>query len=133
MGTDIHPHLEVKVGSHWHHYSCPTINRNYELFTYLQDTFPIRGIPQDSSVITKHDFLMPGNNWKHTWLDVTDLRALHKWCHERIWTNEEGDPDPNGEFNEYYFDLAWELNPNHYVGVNSYKFDDVRFVFWFDN
>lgn len=129
MGKDIHPHLEVKVGNNWHHYSCPKINRNHTLFDYLLDNYTPNDVPEDMSVVTKRDFLSPGrNDWQHTHINNKGVAAIHKFCHDRIRSDDDGTPNPKAEFSEYYFDLAWELQASNFS-----CYEDVRFIYWFDN
>ncbi len=87
MGCDIHTHLEIKVASRWHHYSSPSIIRNYDLFTKMAGVrsggspiVPIsmpKGLPEKLSVVTKIDY----ENWgldahSTSWFNAKEIKQL---------------------------------------------------------
>lgn len=85
MGCDIHLHTEVKINGAWHHYSCPNVDRNYDLFARMAgvrgDIDPIsepRGIPKDATFLTKFACNHRGiDGHSHSWLNAEEIFILY--------------------------------------------------------
>ena len=127
MGCDIHPHIELKIKGQWEHYSCPRIQRWYALFERIcgvrgdltNAISPPRGLPDDVSIVTKTIWKVEGGHTP-TWLTDKELDSLIRWA-ER----QEGQE-------------SWQHNELGYLCGNMFadrneKFEDCRFVCWFDN
>lgn len=146
MGCDIHLHIEVKVSGKWEHYAAPSVNRWYQLFTWMagvrgDESEAIsrpKGFPEDASDLTKilrNDYGSDGHS--DSWLDHSEIMKLEDlikdWCE-------------SSEKNFFDYDLEHSLLHTYMAG-NSFTahwrysdvrylpegIDDVRFVFWFDN
>lgn len=81
MGCDIHLHIEIKLNGKWEHYGCPSIDRNYRLFTKMAGIknytgiTPIaqpKGLPEDLTIITQFD----AKDWEDD-------------AHDSSWLNKE--------------------------------------------
>lgn len=137
MGCDIHLHVEVKVNGKWEHYSHPRINRNYELFGIMagvrdEDATPIcepKGLPCDLSLITQIDYSYDkGDAHSESWLNRNEIGQLLKR------TGHIG--KFNGDFEHSQLGYA-HGNSYSTIGMEESghpkEYEDVRFVFWFDN
>ena len=137
MGTDIHFHIEVKIDGVWHHYACPTINRNYAIFyimagvresnsrnAYLKTISEPKGLPDNITKITEIDV----NEWdtdahSTSWLSLTDIKMLEDELN-KLELDLEHDV-----LRCYFFGNAFsDLMGKPYDGI-----EDIRFIFWFDN
>lgn len=141
MGCDIHMHVEVKKDGQWHHYAAPSCDRSYQLFTKLAGVRddddgiePIaqpRGIPADASLITRaecEDYGSDGHS--HSWIDQAEIAGVEAWARKQGWT----DPRWKGQDIPW----AWDGYFHCYLNGNGFGhgpeiFEDIRFVFWFDN
>lgn len=141
MGCDIHLHTEVKINGEWHHYSAPSVDRQYMLFAKMAgvrnsyDIEPLalpRGIPDNATFITKFDSdRWGGDGHSHSYLTAPEIHELVLWLKNQV----------------KYFMLhpCWEGDTfgyvfgNHFSDFTKYPVDnpegleDIRFVFWFDN
>jgi hypothetical protein len=140
MGCDIHLHAEIKVNGQWHHYSKPSIDRNYSLFAKMAgvrgDEEPLaepRGFPDDATFTTRFDFEHWGRD-AHTpsWLSGDELQAVCDFYEADAKTY--GDPKRFicAEMDQFgfLFGNGWKLRPGDGHPANV---EDVRWVFWFDN
>lgn len=124
MGCDIHCHSEVKIAGVWHHLNEIDVNRNYRLFSMLAGVrlhpdvpqqFPVRGIPDDATVVTRMQFDSWGDD-AHTpsWISAEEVRKVHDHFHVLIFG--------------YFLGWNWMDEDLKAKGV-----EDARVVFWFDN
>lgn len=135
MGCDIHLHTEVKVAGKWHHMGHPYIKRYYLLFAKMANVRndPVRvidpikrhlGIPEDATELTKLCFALDREsyyNLREGWLDRKQIVELTEWYDRRIPEEAQGLEGVMGYLNHN----AWTCP--------SIEFEDVRFIFWFDN
>lgn len=140
MGCDIHFFTEVKLDGKWHQYAAPNVSRWYGLFEKMAGVrgdvenaiVPPKGIPADASelVMKSYDYW---DSDAHTpsWLNAAEINALEEWLYAY---HKENRPE------EYFYpEKIWGyVNGNGYGGYHKYPdqknlFEDVRFVFWFDN
>jgi hypothetical protein len=144
MGCDIHLHIEVKINGVWHHYSVPPVPRSYVLFGLMAGVRmdmpefhrPKNTLPADISEVTNISAQRFSDGYGHdwSWLSHDEVCQLYKWW-DSYWRGQ-------GKTQE----LSWELDLDHryfgYAEGNSWSddewlrdklFEDVRFVFWFDN
>lgn len=140
MGFDIKAHIEVKIDKKWHHYSCPSILRNYELMDFLggdfhqhvpekngmNDRFKAKGLPEDISVVTRIAYNRDvAILFKPSWLTPDELKIVSSKFPQL-------DPFNIMEGNElgYLFDNSVE---RFYEYRSDYpqEIEDVRMVFWF--
>jgi hypothetical protein len=141
MGCDIHIHVEVKVNGTWHHYSHPSIARNYSLFARMANVrnggniAPIsepRGLPPDVTFTTKIDCDHYGNDGhSHSWLSAKEVAALLEWQNSReIYSPAWSFATSLGCLFSGTWD--WDLHPED---LDAYPpgFEDARLVFWFDS
>ena len=142
MGCNIHLHTEVKIDGAWHHYNCPSVDRNYQVFAKMAgvrsygDIEPIalpRGTPSDASELTKFSCAYLGSDGhSHSWLSAEEISLLIEYINE--------DLKLIGQYN-----WPWHYNNFGYFFGNSWRsfwddidsvptgVQDVRFIFWFDN
>lgn len=142
MGCDIHLHIEIRVAGKWHHYSAPSIARNYELFNILagvrhnpDDPDPIippRGLPEDMTEVTRMDMDGFGKYGHHaSWFGLPEI------CKLTDWLTEQGGFKMGMDLEHHI--LHCYLFRNSFAGVLKYPQDDhhgvedVRFIFCFDN
>lgn len=125
MGCDIHLHVEVKLNGKWEHLGHPTIDRWYLLFGKMagvrtDEVEPLsapKGLPADMSVLTKHDAAgWAGDAHSMSWLGWDEIYALGEWL-----TSTQ----------KRY--LEWEILHMYLPEKGESAFEDLRFVFWFDN
>lgn len=141
MGTDIHLHIELKIGGAWEHYQAPSIFRDYELFAKLagvrrDDPKPIvepRGLPGDVTLLTgleakKHE----GDMHHASWLGPAEIDELRMWweAREELLRKQYENRDYKVFEQEiaggYLFGGSYTLSESHpWV-------QDIRFIFWFD-
>jgi hypothetical protein len=129
MGCDIHLHVEIKISGVWHHYSCPHVNRNYELFERMAGVrgkliyaiSPPKGLPSDISIVTALE--SEGYGHSHSWLGAEEISRLD-----------------DGKYGDMEYDILHSyLFGNSFSGFWRYPNDrpagieDLRFVFWFDS
>lgn len=133
MGCDIHLHIEVMLGGVWHHWSTPHISRYYDLFEKMAGVrgktsnalAPPRGLPHDVTVLTMYCYEQE-NGDAHTmsWLGAKEIADLYDWFEQKY-----GEP--------FESILHCYLLGSGLESVWKYpedrEFDDVRFIFWFDN
>lgn len=141
MGCDIHMHIEVKTEGEWHHYSHPSVRRNYYMFSKMadvrnepEDVEPIagpKGLPDDITKLTELDAdRWEGDAHSHSWLGSEEISTLSAWFDATEYKAK----------NEYSLEcwLHTYLGGN---GLDIHKYpeekpewvEDIRFVFWFDN
>lgn len=141
MGFEIKAHIECKINDQWHHYSCPNILRNYELFDFLGADFSDRGIthdsqrllrkglPPDCSTITKVAFKKDSGKFSSSWIDINELNKVIEKFPELSSFNYDLTP---GLWNHlgYFFDNSVE---GFFLYREDYpeEIQDVRMVFWF--
>ena len=146
MGCDIHMHTEVKIDGQWHHYSYPSVNRNYSLFARLADVRngdgddriePIaapRGLPEDISALTRLDAKKwEGDAHSHSWLNAKEIEDLAEWVKTEL--RRIGWDIPafwEGDQFGYLFGNFWSQFLK-YRSDYPKEIEDIRFVFWFDN
>lgn len=129
MGCDIHPHVEVKIKGKWEHYSCPPIQRWYKLFARICGVrnnpewciTPIakpRGLPADLNIVTRTCYELEEHHTE-TWLTAEELDDLIRWA----------DTNSDGFFQHREFGY---LSGNMFSHREP-EFEDVRFIYWFDN
>jgi hypothetical protein len=137
VGTDIHLHIEVKIEGVWHHYSHPSLRRNYRCFAKLADVrnsgdiTPIaqpRGMPEDATALTK---LMCENRGEdghsHSWLSAEEISEFYVWYEELNleWPDNYVESWLHTYLDNNGFDYTrWDCKPDW--------LEDLRFVFWFD-
>jgi|SanBayMetagenome_1026888.scaffolds.fasta_scaffold12198_3 hypothetical protein len=133
MGFDIKAHIEVKIDKQWHHYSCPSILRNYELMDFLgaenlyhYNRFKAKGLPEDISVVTRIAYNKDTTNlFNPSWLTPDELKIVSSKFPQL-------DPFNIMRGNElgYLFDNSVE---RFYQYREDYpqEIEDVRMVFWF--
>lgn len=139
MGCDIHLHTEVKIKGTWHHYSCPNVNRHYNLFAKMANVRnngkiePIskpRGIPLDAAFLTKFactDYGMDGHS--HSWLNAEEIFILYE---EFGCMLDECYSPAFGYFFGNDWDTFWKYR-NGDSDIIPEGVEDVRYIFWFDN
>lgn len=143
MGCDIHLHTEVKIDGVWHHYSAPSIGRNYSIFAKMagvrkDDPLPIaqpRGVPSDATFLTRFDYEMEGAD-AHTpsWLGAKEIAELVGWIDETFPSTDHLDWESRNI--GYFFGNSFEgfsKHPSDYTGDIERGIEDVRWIFWFDN
>lgn len=130
MGCDIHAHMEVKVNGKWEHWSCPNIDRNYQLFSKMAGVRNYRsidaisepkGLPNDISMLTLLDVKSWGSDGhSHSYLTAYELDILDDWLKD-----EYDFPNSNLEYGilHSYFPES-DFSP---------WAEEYRLVFWFDN
>ncbi len=134
MGFDIKAHIEVKIHKQWHHYSCPSILRNYDLMDFLgaenslsrNNRFKAKGLPEDISVVTRIAYNRDvANLFNPSWLTPDELKIVSSKFPQLdsfniMQGNELGYLFDNSveRFYEYRSDYPQEI-------------EDVRMVFWF--
>lgn len=136
MGAKIHMHIEVKSGDTWHHYAAPAMFRNRVFFDLLGGIYneaaaivPPRGLPEDLSFVTKHDWDQDREGYRlhHPgWLKAEELWTLQEKLNERSLDSKmmlEHDLEA-GLLHTY-------INGNALASHQGW--DDLRFIFWFDN
>ncbi len=144
MGCDIHLHTEVKINGEWHHYSNPSVWRNYTLFALMagvrnedkeiEPISPPRGLPSDMTLLTSFDAdYWAGDAHSASWLGADDLLLLDRRARELgVTQRRESSVFWESDYFGYFFG-------NDYSGFAKYPEDrrkgveDVRFIFWFDN
>lgn len=141
MGCDMHAHMEIKVNGQWHHYSQPSVNRNYDFFSALAgvrrygdtDT-PIaggRGIPTDATFTTRFDYEKGWGSDAHSpsWISDKECLKLEEqfeahnlWCdifdHAYLFGNYITSP---------------MVHPSDAEHIIKAGYEEARIVFWFDN
>lgn len=143
MGCDIHLHTEVKIDGVWHHYSAPSIDRNYSIFAKMAgvrktEPSPIaqpRGLPADSTFLTRFDYEREaGDAHTPSWLGAKEIEELVDWVDETFPSTSCLDWESMniGYFFGNSFQGFSKYPSNYTVGMKR-KIDDVRWVFWFDN
>jgi hypothetical protein len=132
MGCDIHAHIEVKIKGKWEHYSVPSIQRSYLLFSKMAgvrggmpgDPTPIaepRGIPDDITTLTRFNLdIWEEDAHSRSWISGAEMAEIEKW-HEEKWERQY----PREPFGYLFND---NFGPPYHDGI-----EDVRIVFWFDN
>jgi hypothetical protein len=132
MGCDIHAHAEVKLNGKWHHYNLLNFGRNYDAFGWLANVRcppdnagglgDPRGVPDDISEVTKVDL----DGWdqdahSHSYITHEEITAFKAW-----WTVQWPEETPEWDM--------W-LGGNYYSSFDPKEspYEDLRFVFWFDN
>jgi hypothetical protein len=134
MGFDIKAHIEVKIDKQWHHYSCPSILRNYDLMDFLgaensltgNNRFKAKGLPEDISVVTRIAYNRDvANLFNPSWVTPDELKIVSSKFPQLdsfniMQGNELGYLFDNSveRFYEYRSDYPQEI-------------EDVRMVFWF--
>jgi hypothetical protein len=145
MGCDIHFHIELKDKEGvWHHYSSPWIDRNYSLFSFLAgvrglDIKPIKAnndiFPINTSLITKINY----NQWKE---DAHNLRVFNYDDIQQIykrWNEYNKNVGIHEYFSSSFHDILHtnlefqKFDGEFEEGSILHAFQDVRFIFWFDN
>lgn len=127
MGCDIHMHVEVRLRASdatWHHWSAPTVRRNYALFAKMAgvrgDEDPIaqpRGLPRDASVVTAWASELYGEDGHtHSYLTNVEIEELRVW-----WQREH-----SRDYGTWFENAIMGSAPPE-------KACEVRLVFWFDN
>lgn len=142
MGCDIHMHTEVKVNGKWLHYSHPIISRHYKLFALLADVrndlgiVPIsapKGMPADTSDITRIECQHAGEDGhSHSYLTSKEITELGRRVNETRYPHETEPLDLDSDIVGYLSGNSWSQFER---GDSSHpaEYEDVRFVFWFDN
>lgn len=137
MGASIHMHIEVKSGDAWHHYAAPHMFRNGIFFDLvagisgkLQPVVPPRGLPENLSFVTQHDWGQDSESYRlhHAgWLSADELFELQRRLNEvyRGSLLDRMDYDLEDGFLHTY------INGNALASHQGW--DDLRFIFWFDN
>lgn len=141
MGSDIHAHVEIKIGGEWHHYNHPSANRRYALFSRMANVrnsgkidaiSEPRGLPDDITFMTRFDReRWEGDAHSESWLSAEEVAALDKWMREGIAKEYPTDHyNIESDFG-YIFGNGWNIKkyPNDYPP----GLEDARLVFWFDN
>lgn len=143
MGCDIHMHTEVKINGRWLHYGHPIISRNYKLFALLADVRngdgeiePIslpKGMPEDASDITRLECKREGNDGhSHSYLTASEITELEKRLGEIRYPHESETLDLDSDIVGYLSGNSWaRFDPKE--NDHPPEYEDVRFVFWFDN
>ena len=150
MGCDIHLHTEVKINGVWHHYSCPSVRRFYNVFARMANVrnqpdereFPVepialpRGLPSDISAVTAFS----ADRWaddghSHSWLDAKEIASLYDYVDDYLkiqaklnfmsWCTENFGYFEGNDWKDFLDEETYEY---FYKGI-----EDIRFVFWFDN
>ena len=93
MGCDIHLHTEVKIKGVWHHYSAPSIDRNYRLFEKMAGVRGAgqgichKGLPGDMTELTRYCAEVNWGSAGHThgWLSAKQITQLVEWVKEQDW------------------------------------------------
>lgn len=136
MGAGIHMHIEVKSNGIWYHYAAPSMFRNRVFFDLVGGIYnseaaivPPRGLPEDLSFVTKHDWDQDCESYRlhHVgWLKADELLALQAELERKFKVVED----------ELTYDLE-EGFLHTYINGNALAFhqgwDDLRFIFWFNN
>lgn len=136
MGCDIHLHIEIKIDGQWHHYACPKINRNYDLFSLMAGVrgnliaiSEPKGLPDDISNITKINYntYWSGDAHSKSYLNSDELVMLSTSINDHLKLDLEHDILGCYLFGDSFdgFKLYRKIYPK--------ELEDVRFVFWFDN
>ena len=136
MGAKIHMHIEVKSSDTWYHYAAPAMFRDRVFFDLLGGIYnkeaavvPPRGLPEDLSFVTKHDWDQDREGYRlhHPgWLKAEELWTLQEKLNERSLDSKmmlEHDLEA-GLLHTY-------INGNALASHQGW--DDLRFIFWFDN
>ena len=144
MGFDIKAHIEVKIGGEWHHYSCPSIPRNYQLFDFLggdwsnhikggrgsRDKFILKGLPSDISVVTQVAYNKDeGGLFDPSWITIDELNTVIEQFPELSSFNFNLPPqlwNPLGYLFDNSVESFWKYRSDYPQEV-----EDVRMVFWF--
>ena len=138
MGCDIHLHVEVKIDGKWEHWSCPDVNRDYELFGWLADVrgddpvAPQKGIPDDATTLTKlhcEDWGVDGHS--HSWLGTGEVAEVAR-RYEARGQQSSFERDTGIGYVPGYRKWSEEPDPAE-DGPMATKIEDARIVFWFDN
>lgn len=130
MGCDIHPHIEVKIKGRWEHYSCPPIQRWYQLFAKICGVRnnPIwgitaisepRGLPDDINIVTALCYELEDHHTP-TWLSAAELDELIWWAEREM-----------GQTMFQHKEVGY-LTCNMFSNREP-EFEDCRFICWFDN
>lgn len=140
MAFEIKSHLEVKIDGQWHHYSVPSIVRNYKLFSLLgfdfthrgipnrKDTITSKGLPEDCSYITKLSY-NPQECFYPSWINVEELNKVIASFSELSSFNYDELPKMRNLLG-YLFDNSVEKFIEHREDYPQFL-EDVRIVFWF--
>jgi hypothetical protein len=93
-----------------------------------------KGLPVDISLVANLcSDSMGSNGHSHSWLSAEEIVELSNWIDEQKWPPQKG----WGHLDED--EIFGYLEGNSFSGFIKYPesrpkhFDDVRFVFWFDN
>ena len=136
MGCDIHLYVEIKVKGQWHLFSHPRIKRNYELFGIMAGVRsdipnPIsepKGLPPDLSHMVAIDYEYNRDAHSESWFNRDEISQL-------IERTSLMGAFP-GDFEHSQLGYA-NGNPYDSIGTEDgghpKEYEDVRFVFWFDN
>lgn len=133
MGCDIHFFTEVKINGNWKFAGKLEIKRDYSLFTKLadvrnhdnEDIVPIsypRNIPNDADELTKL-ILSDEDFHSHSYLSLGEFEQIEDWYIQYQKKNDYR------YLSFYYPDYL--LNDDFTAKFE--EFEDVRFVFAFDN
>lgn len=137
MGFQIEAHTEVKIDGVWHHYSTPSIDRNYDMFAYLGGEFDrkkhlsLKGLPNDASVVTRityehhsHDAFDPSwlsskeiAEWAIAYPEISLLRRI-----ERVG------------YDPYQLGFLYGNSTEDFLkyrGDYPAENEDIRIVYWF--
>lgn len=130
MGTDIHPHIEIKLDGEWQHWTAPKIVRWYQLFGRLagircpdEPHPPVRGLPPDATCLTLWDHT---ETFGHTasWITWEELAEVQQWV-------ESVHPEFSKPGHGWHQVIGY-LRGRAYV-PDGREVTDIRMVFWFDN
>ena len=137
MGASIHMHIEVKSGDTWHHYAAPNMFWNAVFFDLvagiydkLQPVAPLRGLPENLSFVTQHDWKQDSENFRphHVgWLKAKELIELQgrlNYIYAESTKNPISYGLESGLLNTF-------INGNSLASHQGW--DDLRLIFWFDN
>lgn len=147
MGCDIHLHTEIKIEGVWYHYTHPSINRNYGLFSFMANVrnlhpenenyiVPLcmpKGLPDNLSLVTKLDYERYGcDAHDMSWFNAKEINLLETWAnrHHMSWW---GADEWGFLFGNFWHEFVEVCTTKDYEGLFPTEIEDIRFVFWFDN
>jgi hypothetical protein len=145
MGCDIHMFVEVKVRGTWQLYSCPRIQRNYDLFYFLagvrgprhDQNIPMgeaKGLPEDLSELVKIEYNYDqGDAHSESWLNREEIEQMCQFADKFVckWPGQF-EHEQLGYANGNPFSSIGDGDEEDDAGHPS-LYQDCRIVFWFDN
>lgn len=141
MGFQINAHIEIKIEGAWHHYSIPSLDRNYDMFAYLggefgndrKKHFLPKGLPSDVSIATKIGYKHEEEDlFSPSWLSAEEIA---EWAIAYPGVSLLGIYScATAEYKPYQLGYLYENSTENFLKYREdypSEIEDIRMVFWF--